>query len=101
MSIQALETSELSVANFAEVMSHVNKDKRITEIINGEFERLNNRIHARVVSLLNLNSTEKYRIFMKEYPGLLNRIPHYHIAQYLGITPTQLSRVRKQISLED
>lgn len=98
MTIQALEDSEISIANFAVVMSHVNKDSKITEIINQEFQKLNKGLQARLVALLNLKSVEKYRLFLQEYPGLLNRIPHYYIAQYLGITPTQLSRARKQIS---
>ena len=98
MSIQALEDSEISVANFEEVMSLVNKDAKITEIINKEFQKLNSSLQSRLVSLLNLSSVEKYELFLKEFPGLLNRIPHYYIAQYLGITPTQLSRARKQFS---
>lgn len=98
MTIQALENSEISVADFAEVISHVNKDQKITEIITQEFQKLNTQLQARLVSLLNLTSIEKYKLFLNDYPGLLNRIPHYYIAQYLGITPTQLSRARKQFS---
>lgn len=96
MAIQALEDSEISVANYSDVMSLVNKNQEITEIINREFQNLNKQLQSRLVSLLNLSALEKYELFLKEYPGLLNRIPHYYIAQYLGITPTQLSRVRKQ-----
>lgn len=98
MTIQALNDCEISVANYSEVMSYVNKDPKITEIIHREFQKLNKQLQSRLVSLLNLDSTEKYSLFLKDYPGLLNRIPHYYIAQYLGITPTQLSRVRKQFS---
>ena len=98
MNIQALEVCELSVASFGEVMSHVNKDQQITETVNREFRKLNKQHQTRLVSLLNLDSVGKYKLFLEEYPGLLNRIPHYYIAQYLGITPTQLSRARKQFS---
>ncbi len=98
MNIQALEDCELSVADYSKVMSQVNKDPQITEIINREFSKLNKQMQSRLVSLLNLSSAEKYTLFLNDYPGLLNRIPHYYIAQYLGITPTQLSRVRKQLS---
>ena len=96
MTLQALEDCEISVANYSEVMSHVNKNQEITEIITREFQKLNKQLQSRLVSLLNLDALEKYKLFLKDYPGLLNRIPHYYIAQYLGITPTQLSRVRKQ-----
>lgn len=101
LAIQALTSCELSVANYSEVMSHVNKDAGITQIITRQFEKMNRQVQARVVSLLNLTSSEKYQIFLQEYPGLLNRIPHYYVAQYLGITPTQLSRIRKQFSKSD
>ncbi|PKV50289.1 CRP-like cAMP-binding protein [Aquimarina sp. MAR_2010_214] len=96
MSVEALEKCEISVADYSEVMSWVNKDKNITEIITNEFQKLNKQLQSRLVSLLNLNSVEKYELFLKEYPSLINRIPHYYIANYLGITPTQLSRARKQ-----
>lgn len=96
MSVEALEDCQISVADYSQVMEHVNKDREITEIIINQFQKLNNQLQARLVSLLNLTSVEKYELFLKEYPSLLNRIPHYHIANFLGITPTQLSRARKQ-----
>ena len=96
ITIQALEQCEISVANYADIMSLVNKNQEITDIIHREFQNLNKQLQSRLVSLLNLSALEKYELFLKDYPGLLNRIPHYYIAQYLGITPTQLSRVRKQ-----
>ena len=77
-------------------MSQVNKNQEITQIVNLEFEKLNQQLQSRLVALLNLTALEKYDLFLKNYPGLLNRIPHYYIAQYLGITSTQLSRVRKE-----
>lgn len=97
MTVEALEECEISVANYSEVMSNVNKDREITDVITKQFQKLNNQLQSRLVALLNLNSLEKYELFLKEYSSLINRIPHYFIANYLGITPTQLSRARKQL----
>ena len=45
-----------------------------------------------------LDSLEtRYRHFLKEYPGLADRIPQYHIASYLGVTDVALSRIRKKL----
>ncbi len=41
---------------------------------------------------------EKYVRFIKEQPLLLQRIPLYHIAAYLSMTPETLSRIRKKIT---
>lgn len=41
---------------------------------------------------------EKYLRFVKEEPDLLQRIPLYHIAAYLSMTPETLSRIRKKIA---
>lgn len=42
------------------------------------------------------NGEERYQWFAKEYPQLLDRIPQYHIASFLGITPVSLSRIRRK-----
>ncbi len=39
---------------------------------------------------------EKYEWFLKEYPGLIDRIPHAYIASFLSITPVTLSRIRHE-----
>ncbi len=41
---------------------------------------------------------EKYLRFVKEEPRLLQRIPLYHIAAYLAMTPETLSRIRRKIT---
>lgn len=44
-----------------------------------------------------LSGKERYAKFLDEKPGLINRIPQYYIAAYLGIKPQSLSRIRKEI----
>lgn len=38
-------------------------------------------------------SAQRYDNFLKTYPNLVKRLKKHHVASYLGITPTQLSRV--------
>lgn len=51
---------------------------------------------ARELQIVQENSAQRYQRFLKEYPSISARIPQYHIASHLGITPTQLSRIRKK-----
>lgn len=96
--IQAVEDSVISVADYKEVFSHVNKDTELTHVILSNFQKLNKQNHSRVEILISGDALAKYKWFLNEYPNLLNRVPHYYIANFLGMTPTQLSRTRKTFS---
>ncbi|WP_420572185.1 Crp/Fnr family transcriptional regulator [Kordia sp.] len=52
----------------------------------------------REVSLVMENATERYLKLLEKHPTIDQRIQKLHIASHLGITPTQLSRIRKNIS---
>lgn len=41
---------------------------------------------------------QRYRKLLEQKPGLLQRVPQYYIASYLGIQPGSLSRIRKRLS---
>lgn len=45
-----------------------------------------------------LDASQRYKIFQNEFPTLEQLIPQYHIASYLGISATQLSRIRHQFA---
>jgi len=50
----------------------------------------------RILSNLKNSAEDRYDDFLKQYPGLDQRVKNYQIASYLGITPESLSRIRKQ-----
>ncbi len=54
---------------------------------------------AREAEFLLASAEERYRRFMETFGNVAHRIPQYHIASYLGITPVALSRIRKRINL--
>ena len=46
-----------------------------------------------------ISSPEKrYLELMENRPELLQRVPQYHLASYLGVKPESLSRIRKRIA---
>ena len=79
--------------------------ERLSEDIH-ELERLRRKIAERFfvgsekmqLEMALLEAKERYSIFKKEHPGFEDIIPQYHIASYLGISPTQLSRIRKKLT---
>ncbi len=52
---------------------------------------------AREIELVQEDASARYLRFINEHPGLVDRLAQYHIASHLGITPTQLSRIRKKL----
>ncbi len=73
---------------------------------NIEIERLRRKIaelffvlkEKRELELAILQAEERYLIFREEFKGAEQLIPQYHIASYLGISATQLSRIRNKMS---
>jgi len=45
------------------------------------------------------NPEERYMNLIKTRPELIERVPQYQLASYLGIKPESLSRIRKRIML--
>jgi CRP-like cAMP-binding protein len=41
---------------------------------------------------------ERYMQLQKDRPDLIQRVPQYQLASYLGVTPESLSRIRKRLS---
>ncbi|MRS23958.1 Crp/Fnr family transcriptional regulator [Bacillus sp. RIT694] len=40
---------------------------------------------------------ERYKSLLQKRPHLINRVPRYQLASYLGITPESLSRIKKRL----
>lgn len=54
------------------------------------------RNERREAELLTMTTKQRFLQFVRNFPGYLERIPQYHIASYLGITPVALSKYKKQ-----
>lgn len=68
-------------------------------IINNDLmlQRHIRNLQNRINSLLSDTAQKRYLDFTKMYPNILQRVPQWMIASYLGITPESLSRVRKEL----
>ncbi len=94
INIQCLTDCKLYVGNYKGLVSLYDqypKIERLSRILAERFFMLKEK---REIELVMLEATERYEIFKNEHPTLENLIPQYYIASYLGITPTQLSRIR-------
>ncbi|MFC5701388.1 Crp/Fnr family transcriptional regulator [Cohnella faecalis] len=97
--IQALEDSELWVISYADYIGLYDRHVCWERLGRRMAERLFIKKEQRERELLLCSAEERYRLFVNENPELHERIPLYHIASYLGITPVALSRIRRRINL--
>jgi len=94
INIQCLTDCTLLVADFSELTSLYNKYPKFESLARMVAEYKFAIKEKREIELVTIEAAARYEIFKKEHPNLENLINQYHIASYLGITPTQLSRIR-------
>lgn len=95
---QALSDCNLQVAKFADIQNLYQTCPDIERSARILAEHFFVQKEQREIEIVLLDATKRYKIFQKEFPNLEQHIAQYYIASYLGVTPTQLSRIRKNIS---
>lgn len=75
-----LETFPRFVPIFIKIGEHLSAEKQIS-----------------ADNFKNLSPEDRYQKLLDTRPDLVNRVPQYMIASYLGIQPQSLSRIRKRI----
>lgn len=96
LAIDALEDCEVVVLKYEDLEFLYDNTKmgdRFGRLINQEaYTYLHNSIIIRQTK----TAKERFENFISETPYLLKKVPQYHIATFLGITPQHLSRLKKE-----
>ncbi|MDC6385812.1 Crp/Fnr family transcriptional regulator [Flagellimonas taeanensis] len=93
---QALTDCKIQVAKFTEIQKLYDTCPDIERAARILAEQFFVQKEQREIEIVLLDADKRYQIFQNNFPQLEQQIPQYHIASYLGITPTQLSRIRKK-----
>lgn len=98
LNIEALEDSEIFAIEKIHLDLLFQKVPKMERFFRILFQNALISSQNRIMNNLTLNAKDNYLSFVSKYPQLEQRIPQYHIASYLGITPEFLSQIRKSIS---
>ena len=96
--IQAIEDTTLLVTDNDGIQQLYNKTKNGNLIGRLVIEYRYNHLMKQLLSIYMHNPEQRYRNFIKVYPDLIQRVPQYYIASYVGVKPQSLSRIRKRIT---
>jgi CRP-like cAMP-binding protein len=54
-------------------------------------------VHRLVIERTTLDAKERLQNFMQDSASLIDKVPQYHIASYLGITAQSLSKLKREL----
>ena len=94
ISIKAIETSEVLVikqSDLNDLYIRIPKVERLGRIL---IEQAYLKIVRQSLDLQTLSARDRYESLLNKYPEIFQKVPLYHIANYLGIAPKSLSRIR-------
>ena len=95
--VQALENTEVVETSFDDLQMIYEKvpeaNKLGRKIAEGLFLEMCEANHSQA----NETIIQRYRKVISDHPWLMQRVPQYMIASYLGITPEALSRIKSRV----
>lgn len=99
LAIDVLEDCEVVALNYKDLEFLYENTK-----IGDRFGRLINQeaytyLHNSIIIRQTKTAKERFDNLIMETPYLLEKVPQYHIATFLGITPQHLSRLKKNIKI--
>jgi CRP-like cAMP-binding protein len=96
MAIKALEDTRLLKLSATNAHQLFTLQPKLMALRNYYTEQSFIKNTQHTADLATLDAKQRYYKFMHENPDLVNRVPQYYIAAYLGIKPQSLSRIRKE-----
>jgi CRP/FNR family transcriptional regulator, anaerobic regulatory protein len=94
--IKAIEPATLKIISFEKINALYEKVPFFEKIARQLIEKVFFEMIKRAQDFQSLKAEERYEKLLKENPQIINRVPQYYIASYLGIAPQSLSRIRKK-----
>ncbi len=99
LNIEALTDARVAMFPYAVLQSLYNQNHEWERFGRMLAEYLGLGLEERMVDLLLLTAEERYiKLLHSTKVKILERIPQHYIANYLGITPVSLSRIRAQMA---
>jgi len=96
--IQAIEDTMMLVMTSDDLLKLYNNTKNGDKIGRVVIEHRFNVLVNQLMSIYMHNPEQRYLHFIQTYPELVQRVPQYHIASYVGVKPQSLSRIRKRFA---
>jgi len=97
INIRAIEETEIFVIqqhDLNDLYLRIPKIERLGRLL---IEQAYLKIVDQTVELQLLSARERYENLLKKHPEIFQKVQLYHIANYLGIAPKSLSRIRKEL----
>lgn len=96
--IEALEDTELICVSYKDVQFLYNTFKKWERFGRLMSEAAYSYLHKQTIERQCKSAEARFLLFVQETPHLLQKVPQYHIATLLGITPQHLSRLKRKLT---
>jgi len=94
LSIEAIEDCELFIIDYIDIQFMYDKLKKGERFGRLMAQEAYSYLHKMAIDRQLKTAKERFDEFMQKTPYLLDKVPQYHIATFLGITPQHLSRLK-------
>lgn len=98
--LQCIEDTMLAVVSFDIEQEMYKRFPKFEAMCRVNTEHVFGQHQEHLASYITMTPEERYLKLLDNRPELLNRVPQYHLASYLGIKPESLSRIRKRVALK-
>lgn len=95
------EETTVAIMNAEKENTLYKKFPHFGEVCRVEMEKILGESQENLLIFKNSTPKERYLNLLKNRPDLLQRVPQYQLASYLGMKPETLSRVRKRIATKE
>ena len=99
--IQALEPCDMIQADLVQLLDVAPTHEAISRLVIRLLADAFMRNERREALLLTCNAEQRYRWLLDHQADLIERIPQYHIAAYLGVDAVSLSRLKRKLDHGD
>jgi CRP-like cAMP-binding protein len=96
---ETLTTSTFLRAKFTDIRTLMAKRRAVESLISSGVMMAFSGVLERLLELQSFSSEEKFRKLLQRSPHILQLVPHKYLANYLGIDPTNFSKLINNVRI--